>query len=1252
MLYVFDDYELDTQACELRRAGKVIALAPKTYAVLAYLVQHRERLISKEELLEQVWADIYVDDSAVKRNIMAVRRALGDHSSASQHVKTQRGQGYRFIAWVAVRDDLPGDAIGKASTSEPAEVPEAPSAGDGVPSRSGRDALASHVMPDVRPCAQCQRANSASARFCSGCGAPLGATCGHCDAVVLLPATFCPACGQRLTAVSFSESVASAPLPPASLLTQPWPADHSAGSGERKLVTTLCCLVGNASRLLERLGPDAMHRLMQAVYELIHNEMQPYAGTIQYITGESFLVFFGVPQAQEDHARRAILAALGLQRRLRQSQSCLPLPPGEELTLRMALHTGLAIVGPIGSDQPTAVIGEVTTLATALARHATPGTLLASTATLRWVQGEVQSTEHAPLYIDEHSLPVPVHQVLHLVLPSPPRGGTMRRSPFVGRDAELALLRTRLARAEQGQGQVVSIMGEPGIGKSRLLDELRQETAAREVKYVQGSCQSYGRTIPYLPILDLLRRDWDISEADTPETLSSKILAALQASELSAWKPHFLHLLGLQAEPDRLAETSPEVRKAQTFAALHQLMRHYSQVRPCILVIENVHWIDATSEAYLRALVEPLVRMRLLLLLTFRPEYRASWLDKSYATHIALQSLETGDSQRIVHAILHPTPLPASLEGQLLSKAAGNPFFLEELARAAVEQGERQAALVVPDTIQAVLTARIDRLPAAAKRLLQTAAVIGADVPVSLLRAVVGLSEERLRCFLSQLQASEFLDEIPFVAEGVYAFKHALTHEVAYGSLLQEQRRTLHRRIVEALETLYANRLTEHVDRLAHHAWQGEMWDKAFHYFWQAGTEALERSANREAITSFEQALHCLAHLPENRQTQALAIDLRLDMRNVLLRLGENERCLDLLRQATPLAEELDDARRLGWLSSFLSTHYLLLGDADHAIDAGERALALAMTCNDTALQVDAHLHLGQAYHARGAYQQAAEVLKWNVGILRQSSLTARSRPAGLTSLHSLSWLTWCCAELGDFAEGMAYGAEAVQLVEAREHPYELVATYGSVGLLHLRKGDLHEAFPLLERALSLCQSANIPLLFPTIAASLGAAYALSGQLSEALALLERAAAQATAMHLMVYHAFTVTALSEAHLLAGNLEEASAHARHALELCRAHKEESQQAWTLRLLGEVAARRDPAQVEAAETAYRQALIQANRLGLRPLLAHCHFGLGTLYAHHAGRAQAQRELSMALTLYRSMEMTFWQRRAVAVLAQVMP
>jgi tetratricopeptide (TPR) repeat protein len=599
----------------------------------------------------------------------------------------------------------------------------------------------------------------------------------------------------------------------------------------------------------------------------------------------------------------------------------------------------------------------------------------------------------------------------------------------------------------------------------------------------------------------------------------------------------------------------------------------------------------------------------------------------------------------------------------LIARIQGNPFFLEESVRALVETGvlvgERGAyclakpldTLQVPATVQALLAARIDRLALEDKHLLQTAAVIGTEVPFALLQAIAEVPDEVLHRGLAHLQAAEFLYETSLFPERAYTFKHALTHEVAYGSLLQERRRTLHARIVEALEALAGDRLDDQVERLAQHALRGEVWEKALAYGCQAGDKALTRSAYREAVACYEQALAALEHLPTHRAVTEQAIDLLLGFRTALNALDEaSTRIGEALQRAESLAQTLGDPLRLGWVYATLGAHCLVAGEVDRAIRCGQRARALAATLGHVGLQTRAHLSLGQAYHDIGAYPQAVEMLEWPVAHLQGALRAERFRTNGSVAVIARTWLSFCYAERGMFTAGRAMADEGLQVAETVQDGFSQVMACRGVSFVALRQGDIHRAIPVLERALGLCQEWHMPLFVSWLAAVLGLTSALAGRVASGLAWAEHGVEHALARGRLGVLVPVVAWLSEVYLLADRIHDAHTRAAQAYELARQYHHRGHQAWALHLLGAIAARREPPERASAATHYQQALALADELGMRPLQAHSHRSLGMLYSKTGQQEQAHTALSTAVDLYRAMEMMFWLPETEAALAQV--
>ena len=1190
MRYVFADCILDTTLATLHRAGRAIPVRPKVFRLLQYLLEQRDHLVAKDTLCAQVWPTQYISDATLEGCLTLARQAIGDSGHAQRLIQTRRGYGYRFVGAVEIQ------AVG--STEVIRTAPEGALVPSTVPSSQ-------HAPERLAP------------------ALPLGEP------------------GVELAG--------------AGVVALERPAAGGA-DGERKLVTLLGCILAHPVALPTRLELDALHSRMRLLYTLVRREIDQYGGTLHHIAGDRLLAVFGAPLAYEDHGRRAVLAALGVLQRLAECQEVDGEAREAPLLVRLGLHTGFMIVGGLGEarEPGTVVVGDLPVAVEALQANAAPGTLLCSDVTARLVLAEAHLEPHGPVPVPGQPTPLLAYRVLAVYprdVPVVPHGGRAE-SPFVGRTQAMGTLHALLAQVEAGRGQVVGIVGEPGIGKSRLLAEFRHSLRGRQLRYLQGRCLSYGQATPYLPILDLLRHFFGLTAADSPEGITTKIHHKLREVGMAPEEAagYLLALLGVETGAAALGELSPEVRKAHTFATLVQLCLQGSQAGPLILAVEDLHWSDVLSAEWLTALVERMGHVPLLVLGTYRPGYRPAWLDKSYATQIALPPLSSRDSLCVVQALVPLAQRPAALEQAILTKADGNPFFLEELAQTVVEQGGRTLALGVPDTVHAVLATRIDRLPPEEKRLLQTAAVIGTEVSLPLLQSIAEVPEAVVGDALSHLQAAEFLYETHLIPERVYTFKHALTHEVAYSSLLLERRRTLHAQIVEALEALARDHVTEQVERLAYHALRSEVWERALLYCQQAGEKAMRRAAYREAVGYYEQALSALQHLPETRATHEQAIDLRLVLRSALLLTGNFGRILAVLREAEALAVTLDDPRRLGQVSGLLSVHFNVTGAYAQAIAAGERARMLATAHGDRVLYASANRFLGAPYQARGDYRRAIDCYRKTVVAIEEAQHHELFGLPLPPAILSYALLAWCHAELGKFAEGRAMGEDGLRIAEKVTHPASLIVASWGVGLLSLHQGNLPMALPHLERAMGICQDMDIPFYVPMVAPAVGAAYTLCGRIADAVPLLTQALEQTMATAMVGYQARCRLPLGEAQMWAGRLEEAHSHAEQTLALTCTHQERGYQAYALRLLGDIAARREPLERAQAEIYYQQALALADELGMRPLQAHCHHALGTLYATTSQREQARVALATAIDLYRAMDMIFWLPQAEAVLAQV--
>jgi class 3 adenylate cyclase/tetratricopeptide (TPR) repeat protein len=1071
-----------------------------------------------------------------------------------------------------------------------------------------------------------------------------------------------------LPAAAAAPALASAPLaytPP--YLTEKILTSKSTLEGERKQVTVLFADLKDSTELIRGLDPEAAQHLLDPALHLMMEAVHRFEGTVNQVLGDGIMALFGAPIAHEDHALRACYAALAMQAAMQPYTEEVRRTRGLELRMRVGLNSGEVVVRAIGNDlhMDYSAVGETTHLAARMEQLATPGSIRLTASTLGLVEGLVRVTALGPIPIKGLIEPLAVFELTGVT--------TLRRrlqaaavqglTRFVGRQPELDALRQALEQAQAGRGQLVALVGEAGVGKSRLVYEFVHAHPTPGWLVLESASVSYGKATPYFPVLELLRRYCHVEDQDEARTVRAKVTGQVLTLDeaLQDTIPALLSLLEVLPEDSPFRSLDPPQRRQCTLQALKRVLLRESQVQPLLLVFEDLHWIDTETQALLESLVESLPTARLLLLVNYRPEYQHGWGSKPSYTQLRLDPLPPASADALLQALLGDDPSLAPLKSHLIARTAGNPFFLEESVRTLGETevlvGERGAyrlgqalrTIQVPATVQAVLAARIDRLPPEDKRLLQTAAVIGTEVPLLLMHAIADMLEEALLRSLAHLQAAEFLYETQLFPERAFTFKHALTHEVAYSSLLQERRRVLHARIVEALEALAGEQMAEQVERLAHHALRGEVWAKALAYFQRAGEKAMARSAYGAAVGYFEQALSALQQLPETQDTREQAIDLRLTLRSALLPSGDFGHILAYLREAEALATALDDPRRLAQVSRFLTDHFRLIGAYDQAIAAAQRTLALA-TVDGEIVRHAVHWYLGEVYAAQGDYHRALDYLGQAAAFFNGARRHERFGHVILPAVHSRFRLAWCHAEMGTFAEGRALGEEGLRIAEAVADPSSLMWAYYGIGLLSLRQGDLPRALPLLERAVSLCQEVAFSLYFPMMAATLGEAYTLYERITDAVPLLTQTIEQSTAMENVYFEAFCRVSVGAAQILAGHLEEAHTLAEGVLAFTRAHQERGHEAYALRLLGEIAARREPPECEPAVAHNQQALALAETLGMRPLQAHCHRGLGTLYATTGQREQARAELSMAIEMYRSMEMTFWLPQTEAALAQV--
>ena len=784
----------------------------------------------------------------------------------------------------------------------------------------------------------------------------------------------------------------------------------------------------------------------------------------------------------------------------------------------------------------------------------------------------------------------------------------------------------------------------------------------RDWLVLESASVSYGKATPYFPVIDLLKRYAHVEEHDDTRTVRARVTGQVLTLDerLQDAIPALLALLEALPDDSPFRHLDPPQRRQRTLEALKRLLLRESQVQPLLLVFEDLHWIDAETQALLDTLVDSLPTARLVLLVNYRPEYQHGWGSKTSYTQLRLDPLPPASADAFLQALLGNDPGLAPLKQLLIARTAGNPFFLEETVRTLVETevlvgapGAYRVArdlptIQVPATVQAVLAARIDRLPLETKHLLQTAAVIGHEVPLALLQTIADCSEEALHRSLTQLQGTEFLYETRLFPEREYTFKHALTHEVAYSTLLQERRRVLHARIVVALEELYADRLAEEVDRLAHHALRGEVWDKAEAACRQAGARAIAHSAYREAVTYFEQALSALQRLPERPDTQAQAIDLRLNLRSALWPLGEIERIFVCLQEAQTLAEALGDRHRLGWVSAYLLS--ILCRQANRTTPSR---------------LVSAPWRLPQiwgmlASRSRRRTTWGRSTAAWGtiVGRWSASKRTWRVSTASYSMSASACPVWPLCSPVVSSPATLPSAAPSLRGGLPRRKGGGLPRLPTTPTARSWRIGPL--AFGICAKGTSTRPSlcSNAPSTSRRGHTSGSQSPGSPRPWERPMHSLDRPLRPCRCWSRRSSRASRGVCCSTMH----SGWPGSARRICWLAVWKRRTPRHSAPWSSPVptrngamkptpYGSSASstRADPSEVEPAATHYRHALVLAEELGMRPLQAHCHLGLGTLYTRTGQREQARAELSMAIALYRAMDMHFWLPQAEAALAQ---
>jgi class 3 adenylate cyclase len=835
-------------------------------------------------------------------------------------------------------------------------------------------------------CAKCGAENPAGKRFCGDCGAALVNRCARCGAENPPEKKFCGDCGRSLSeAVSAEGGKPSMAKADGGVRTAPEGQSSAATEGERKTITALFADIKGSTELMQELDPEEARAIIDPALKLMIDAAHRYDGYVVQSTGDGIFALFGAPVAHEDHPQRALYAALATRDELRSHGELLRRRGHSGIQLRIGINTGEVVMRRVrtGGHTEYAPVGHVVNLASRLQSVAPSNGVVVTEETRALVEGYFELRGLGPTVVKGIAAPINVYEVVgigasrgHFELAT--RRGLTR---FVGREREIAEMRRALELAMAGQGQLVAVVAEAGTGKSRLFFEFKATVVPSACKLLEAYSVSHGKASAWLPVLELLRDYFEIADADDAGRRREKVGAVLTALDpaLSDVLPYLFGLLGIVEGADPLAQMDPQVKRRRTLDAIKRIIVREGLSQPTVIIFEDLHWIDAETQALLDVLADSLANSHVMLLVNYRPEYHHDWTNKSHYAQLRLDSLGRGSAGEMLSALLGDVVELTPLKRLIIERTGGNPFFIEEMLRALFDEGalvrsgtvkvaRSVSQLRLPPTVQGILAARIDRLAAEQKDLLQTLAVVGRESPLALITKVTSRPYGELEQMLSVLQTGEFIYEQPGVSGVEYTFKHALTQEVAYNTLLIERRKVLHERTGQALESMFDERLDDHLGELAHHYSRSDNVAKAVEYLGRAGQQAMQRSAHADAINNLTTAIDLLQKLPDDSERANRELSLQLAVGPALIAVKgwaavEVERTYTHVRE---LCEQAGDPPELfpGLFGLWLV--YLLRAKLQSARELAEELLRRAQREKDPALVQYAHFALGNTSFWRG----------------------------------------------------------------------------------------------------------------------------------------------------------------------------------------------------------------------------------------------------------------------------------------------
>jgi predicted ATPase/class 3 adenylate cyclase len=1085
-------------------------------------------------------------------------------------------------------------------------------------------------------CSSCGSDNPDGARFCDECAAPMPTRCPGCGATNRAGAKFCNACASPLAAPAAHSSERVTPA----VSIEP----SRASEGERKTVTALFADLKGSTEMIEHLDPEEARALVDPALRIMVEAVRRYEGYVVQSTGDGVFALFGAPAAYEDHPQRALYAALQMQQDLREYSRRLADQNKPALEARVGVNTGEVVVRTVetGGKVEYTPIGLTANLAARWQTVAPPGSVAISEHTRRLVEGYFDLRSLGPTPVKGVSDPVGVFEVIG---PGPLRTHfqlSARRglTHFVGREGELEQIKRALELAVAGHGQLVAVVAEAGAGKSRLVHEFKA-VIPPGCKVLEAYSVSHGKASAWLPVLDLLRGYFDIRDADDAEARRDKARTALNALDpaLCDALPYLFGLLGIQDAPDPLAQMDPQIRRRRTLDAIRRVFIRESLDQPLVLIFEDLHWIDGETQALLDLLADSVANVRVLLLVNYRPEYRHEWGNKSYYSQLRLRALERDDSSAMLSALLGDGVELNPVKRLIIERAEGNPFFIEEMTQALFDEGalvrnggvkvaRSLSQIRLPTTVQGILAARIDRLPAEQKELLQTLAVIGRESSLGLIRRMADVAEPQLEQMLTALQAGEFVYEQPAFPDPEYVFKHALTHEVAYGSLLIERRKVLHERVGQAIESLFENRLEDHLTELARHYSGSDNISKATEYLERAGQQALRRAAYTNALSSFNAAIQLLDRLVDNAERIRRELRLQIAIAPVLIMVEgwaapEVERAYARARE---LCERVGDGSKL--FPTLLGTWivHLIRGELEKAYLVAEQLLWRAQSTRDPVRLMYAHHTVGTALFWMGESHSARENFETALSFYdpeRHASLAYRH--GGIDPrISDLLYVVLILWRLGYPDQSLEKMNQTLALAEDLSHTHCLVYTEFFFGLLRQLRREAYAAQERADRIIGLSAEHGLTgyLAFGTILR--GWAIVEQGCKEEGIAQMQEGLAASRTIG-DEWRRYFLRSLAEARGQMGCFDEGLSALTEVLSAVDKYEDRHHEAEVYRIKGELLLGRNGFSTEEAQNCFARAIEIAQKQSAKSWELRATTSLARLLASQGRRSEAREMLA---------------------------